>query len=76
MIQTNLGLVGIVSKGAYDEDVSYVKGNFVYYAGSSYLCISDDGATSITPGTNDQVWQILARGADMIHFTWGALANQ
>lgn len=76
MVQSNLGLVGIVSKGTYSASTNYVAGNFVYYNGSTYLCINNNGTTGIAPGSDENTWQILARGAVEFAFTWGDLADK
>lgn len=59
---TDLGLVGLVNKGTYSSSTTYMAGNFVYYANSSWLCILDN-TKNVTPNsTNTTNWQMLAHG--------------
>lgn len=59
---TDLGLVGIVDKGEYSAAATYNRGNFVYYNGSTYLCLLDD-THNILPTINTN-WRYLAKGFD------------
>lgn len=62
MASTDLGLVGIVNKGAYDSSTTYNKGMFVSYNSSTWLCIKDN-TKNVTPTTSATTnWQLLARG--------------
>lgn len=38
----SLGTVGIADRGNYSASATYVKGNFVYYDGSSWLALKDN----------------------------------
>lgn len=63
---TDLGLVGIVNKGTYNSGTTYMSGNFVYYANSSWLCILD-GTVGVTPSASATTnWQLMARGYELI----------
>lgn len=69
-----LGLVGIISKGVYANDVVYSEGQFVYYNGSTYLYIGKDDTSGIAPNTDTIRWQIMAKGTGGEKgFTWGDL---
>jgi len=58
----NLGRVGIVPQGAYDEATEYKKLDLVTDGGSAYLYTSDTPGTGIA--LTDPVWQqIAAQGA-------------
>lgn len=61
MAKVSLGTVGIVDKGNYSATTTYAKGNFVFYLGSTWLCLKDNtkGVTPTNDGTN---WKYLARG--------------
>ena len=56
----SLGTVGIADRGNYSASATYVKGNFVYYDGSSWLALKDN-LTGVTPEEGDN-WKYLARG--------------
>lgn len=71
---TSLGLVGITNKGNYDAQTPYVKGNFVYYNGSTWL-LKAATATGIEPNENNSAtWQYLAKGFNVLPFE-GATAS-
>lgn len=71
---TSLGLVGITNKGNYDAQTPYVKGNFVYHNGSSWLLIANT-ATGVEPNENNSTtWQYLAKGFNVLPFQ-GATAS-
>jgi hypothetical protein len=71
---TSLGLVGITNKGNYDAQTTYVKGNFVYYNGSTWL-LKAATATGIEPNENNSAtWQYLAKGFNVLPFG-GATAS-
>lgn len=71
---TSLGLVGIVDKGVYSSAATYVKGNFVYYNGSTWL-LKVATATGIEPNENNSAtWQYLAKGFNVLPFE-GATAS-
>lgn len=61
-MSTVLGLVGISNKGTYNSATAYKQGNFVYYNGSTYLCINESGCTGVTPTNDGTNWQYLAVG--------------
>lgn len=66
---TSLGLVGIVDKGVYNSAATYVKGNFVYYDGSTWLCISSTSVTNVEPTElNSSTWKYLAKGFNVLPF--------
>lgn len=62
MAVKSLGLVGIVNKGDYDPEVTYLKGNFVYHMGSTWLCIRDN-TTGEEPAESSYNWKYLAKGS-------------
>lgn len=65
---TSLGLVGITNKGDYNAQETYVKGNFVYYNGSTWL-LKVATATGIEPNENNSAtWQYLAKGFNVLPF--------
>ncbi len=57
---TSLGLVGIADKGTYSAEVTYNKGQFVLYDGSTWLALKDN-LTGVTPAEGES-WKYLARG--------------
>ena len=57
---TSLGLVGIADKGTYSAEVTYNKGQFVLYDGSTWLALKDN-LTGVTPEEGES-WKYLARG--------------
>lgn len=63
MAKVSLGVVGIVNKGDYSSTATYYKGNFVYYDGSSYVCLKDS-LNGVTPINDSVNWRYLARGFD------------
>lgn len=62
MAVRSLGLVGIVNKGDYDPAATYVKGNFVYHMGSTWLCLYDN-TSGIEPAESSYNWKYLAKGS-------------
>ncbi|ADL03384.1 hypothetical protein [Lacrimispora saccharolytica] len=55
-----LGTVGIADKGDYNPSTTYVAGNSVYYAGSTWVALKSN-LTGITPEEGEN-WKYLARG--------------
>lgn len=62
MAMTDLGLIGIANRGTYSASATYMKGNFVYYEGSTYLALLDN-LTGVTPTPDMVNWQLLAAGS-------------
>lgn len=56
---TDIGKVAITPQKDYKENATYEWLDVVTYYGASYMCISEDGCTGITP-TNTEYWQLLA----------------
>ena len=57
---TKLARIGYADKGTYAAGTTYVKGDMVYYNGSSYAALKDN-LKGVTP-TNGDNWKYTARG--------------
>lgn len=55
-----LGRLGYVDRGTYAANTKYMKGDVVYYNGSTYTALKDN-LTSVTP-VNGSNWKYMARG--------------
>lgn len=53
---------GVNYMGDWVENNSYVENDIVYYAPSSYICISDISGSSTAPDEDTEHWQLFARG--------------
>lgn len=56
-----LGKVGLVNKGNYSSSTTYNVLDFVYYDGSTYICLKN-GVKNVTPSADGTNWQYLAKG--------------
>lgn len=63
----NLGRVTPVFQGNWNDSTSYSKLDVVYYSGSSYIARTSN--SHVTPGTNANVWQIIAIAGSWSDFT-------
>ena len=57
----SLGKVGLVNKGDYSPSATYNILDFVYYDGSSYICLQN-GTSAVTPNNEGLYWRYLAKG--------------
>ena len=55
-----LGRLGYVDRGTYAASTKYMKGDVVYYNGSTYTALKDN-LTGVTP-VNGSNWKYMARG--------------
>ena len=62
MTTLNLGRVGLVPRGAYDEDTAYVKYDVVAYNGAAYVVIADS-VTGVTPSDDGENYVVLVDNA-------------
>lgn len=58
---TKLGLVGFVDKGEYSEGATYLKGDVVFYNGSTYKVLKDN-LKGVTPSNDKTNYSLMARG--------------
>lgn len=56
-----LGKVGLVNRGDYSPSAVYNILDFVYYDGSSYICLQN-GTSAVTPNNEGLYWRYLAKG--------------
>lgn len=58
---TKLGLVGFVDKGNYSVDTTYLKGDVVFYNGSTYKVLKDN-LRGVTPKNDGVNYRYMAQG--------------
>ena len=57
----SLGKVGLLNRGTYSSSAVYNAMDFVYYNGSTYICLRNS-VTNVTPNNNGTDWRYLAQG--------------